>query len=55
MYDRLSLIEKQYQDIQDKLASGGLEVKEMTSLLKESSSIQETVEMYRFLRLRQMN
>lgn len=50
MYDRLSLIEKQYQDIQDKLSSGRLEVKEMTSLLKESSSIQETVETYRFFK-----
>ncbi|PKK96599.1 MAG: peptide chain release factor 1, partial [Tenericutes bacterium HGW-Tenericutes-3] len=50
MYDRLSLIEKQYQEIQDKLSSGGLEVKEMTSLLKESSSIQETVETYRFFK-----
>jgi len=50
MYDRLSLIEKQYLEIQDKLTSGGLEVKEMTSLLKESSSIQETVETYRFFK-----
>jgi peptide chain release factor 1 len=50
MYDRLSLIEKQYQEIQDKLSSGRLEVKEMTSLLKESSSIQETVETYRFFK-----
>ncbi|MCF7930258.1 MAG: peptide chain release factor 1 [Acholeplasmataceae bacterium] len=50
MYDRLALIEKQYQEIQDKLASGKLEVKEMTSLLKESSSIQETVETYRFFK-----
>ncbi|MBU1141798.1 MAG: peptide chain release factor 1 [Firmicutes bacterium] len=50
MYDRLALIEKQYQEIQDKLASGGLEVKEMTNLLIESSSIQETVETYRFFK-----
>ncbi len=46
MFDRLKLIEKQYKEIQDKLASGTLEVKEMTTLLKESSAIQETVEMY---------
>ncbi len=50
MYDRLALIEKQYMEMQDKLASGTLEVKEMTTLLKESSSIQETVETYRFFK-----
>ncbi len=50
MYDRLALIEKQYQEIQDKVASGTLDIKEMTSLLKESSSIQETVETYRFFK-----
>ncbi|MBN2300018.1 MAG: peptide chain release factor 1 [Acholeplasmataceae bacterium] len=50
MYDRLKLIEKHYQEIQDKLSSGKLEVKEMTALLIESSSIQETVETYRFFR-----
>lgn len=50
MYDRLALIENQYQEIQDKLASGKLEIKEMTNLLKESSSIQETVETYRFFK-----
>lgn len=46
MFDRLKLIEKQYKEIQDKLASGTLEVKEMTGLLKESASIQETVETF---------
>lgn len=55
MYDRLALIEKQYLEIQNKLSSGKLEIKEMTNLLKESSSIQETVETYRFLRINQMN
>jgi len=48
MFDRLALIEKQYKDIQEKLSSGKLEVKEMTTLLKESSSIQDIVEMYHF-------
>jgi len=48
MYDRLEIMEKQLQQMQDKLASGTLEVKEMTKLLKESSAIQETVEVYRF-------
>lgn len=47
MFDRLRLIEKQYKEIQEKVISGTLEVKEMTELLKESSSIQETVELYR--------
>lgn len=46
MFDRLKLIEKQYKDIQDKLSTGTLEVKEMTELLKESAGIQETVETY---------
>lgn len=50
MYDRLALIEKQYMEMQDKLSSGKLEIKEMTTLLKESSSIQETVETYRFFK-----
>ncbi len=50
MYDRLALIEKQYQEIQDKLSAGKLEVKEMTALLIESSAIQETVEIYRFFK-----
>lgn len=50
MYDRLALIERQYMEMQDKLASGKLEIKEMTALLKESSSIQETVETYRFFK-----
>ncbi len=46
MFDRLKLIEKQYKEIQDKLSTGTLEVKEMTELLKESAGIQETVETY---------
>ncbi len=50
MYDRLAVMEKQYLEIQDKVSSGQLEVKEMTSLLKESSSIQEVVETYRFFK-----
>lgn len=47
MFDRLELIEKRYQEIQDLLSTGTVEVKEMTKLLKESSSIQKTVEVYR--------
>ena len=48
MFDRLKLIEERYEAIQEKLVSGKLEVKEMTGLLKESASISETVETYRF-------
>ncbi len=50
MYERLDLMEKQYQEIQDKLASGMVNVKEMTKLLKESSSLQKTVETYRLFK-----
>ena len=47
MFDRLELIEKRYQEIQDLLSTGTVEVKEMTKLLKESSTIAKTVEAYR--------
>lgn len=47
MFERLEIMENQYQDMQDKLASGIQDVKEMTRLLKESSSLAETVELYR--------
>ncbi|MCD4826674.1 MAG: peptide chain release factor 1 [Acholeplasmataceae bacterium] len=47
MFDRLKLIEKQYDEIQEKVISGTLEITEMTELLKESAGIQETVELYR--------
>ncbi len=47
MFDRLELIEKRYQEIQDLLSTGTVEVKEMTKLLKESSTITRTVETYR--------
>ena len=48
MFDRLDIMEKQYQEMHDKLSTGTLEVKEMTQLLKESAALQDTVEMYRF-------
>ena len=47
MFDRLELIEKTYQEMQDKLMTGKLPVKEMTELLKESASMAKTVEVYR--------
>lgn len=46
MFDRLDLMVKQYEEIQQKLTSGKLEVKEMTKLLKESSDLTETIETY---------
>jgi peptide chain release factor 1 len=52
MYDRLAIIEKQYQEAQDKLSSGKLDIKEMTKLLKESSAMEETVEAYRFFKVK---
>jgi peptide chain release factor 1 len=52
MYDRLAIIEKQYQEAQDKLASGIQDVKEMTKLMKESSAMEETVEAYRFFKVK---
>lgn len=48
MFDRLDVIEKHYQEIQDEVSSGKLDVKKMTELLKESASLLETVETYRF-------
>jgi len=47
MFDRLELIEKRYQEIQDILSTGTVEVKLMTELLKESAGIAKTVEKYR--------
>lgn len=52
MFDRLKILETQYQEMQDKLASGTLDIKEMTPLLIELSSIEETVETYRFYRIK---
>jgi peptide chain release factor 1 len=48
MFDRLEIIEKQYQEIQDVLSSGKLDIKKMTELLKESASLSEIVEVYQF-------
>ncbi len=47
MFDRLNLIEKTYQEMQDKLMAGNLPVKDMTELLKASASMAKTVEVYR--------
>lgn len=47
MFERLKLIEETYLNIQKKLIAGNLEVKEMTSLLKESGQLEETVEVFR--------
>lgn len=50
MFDRLELIEKRYQEIQDELSTGTVEVKRMTELLKESAGITKTVEKYRLFK-----
>lgn len=47
MFDRLKVMEEYYISLQDKLASGTLEVKEMTKLLKEVSDMDEQIEKYR--------
>ncbi len=47
MFDRLELMEQRYNEIQDLLATGTLEVKVMTELLKELSTITKAVEKYR--------
>ncbi len=46
MFDRLKLMEEQYNKIQDKLQSGITDIKEITKLMKESKTLEETVEAY---------
>ena len=53
MFDRLEMIEKQYQLIENKLSTGTLYFKTMTELLKESSSLFDIVETYRFFKSKQ--
>ncbi|MDY0074254.1 MAG: peptide chain release factor 1 [Acholeplasmataceae bacterium] len=53
MFDRLAMMEKRYVEIQDKLASGSVDVKEMTKLLKESSTLSDAVEAYRFYKTKE--
>jgi len=48
MFDRLEIIEKQHQEIQEILSSGKLDIKKMTELLKESAALSEIVEVYQF-------
>lgn len=47
MFDRLKLMQETYEEIQNKLIQGNLPVKEMTELLKESSTLEEAVIKYR--------
>jgi peptide chain release factor 1 len=47
MFERLDLIESRYKDIEKRLASGTLDVKTMTGLMKELSDMSETVSTYR--------
>ena len=53
MFDRLAIMEKQYKDMQEKLSTGQLEVKEMTKLMIESASIQDTVLLYQFYKTKE--
>ena len=53
MFDRLAIMEKQYQEMQEKLSTGTLEVKEMTKLMKETASIQETVLLYQYYKTKE--
>lgn len=46
MIDRLEVIEERYNKIQTKLQVGGLQIKEMTALLKESSEYQPIVDLF---------
>jgi peptide chain release factor 1 len=47
MFERLEIMEQQYQDMQDKLSTGTLDVKEMTKLMKESAALFDIVMAYR--------
>ncbi len=47
MFERLEIMEQQYQDMQDKLSAGTLDVKEMTKLMKESAALFDIVMAYR--------
>lgn len=47
MFDRLDIMEQQYQKIQDQLSTGNVDVKEMTKMLKEARKLEEAVETYR--------
>ena len=51
MFDRLKLIEKQYDAVNAKLGSGISDIKEMTKLSKEAKSLEACVEVYREYKL----
>jgi peptide chain release factor 1 len=53
MFERLDIMEQQYQDMQDKLSTGTLDVKEMTRLLKESAALFDVVTAYRVYKEKQ--
>lgn len=54
MFERLEIMEQQYQDMQDKLSTGTLDVKEMTRLLKESAALFDVVTAYRAYKEKQI-
>jgi len=47
MIKRLEVMNNHYNILQEKIASGNLEIKEMTQILKEISSLDEIIENYR--------
>lgn len=53
MFERLKVMEEYYLTLQEKLASGTLEIKEMTKLLKEVSDMEETIDKYRLFKSNQ--
>lgn len=53
MFDRLKVMEQRYMEIQEKLQTGTLPVKEMTELLKESSRLGDAVEAYRIYKAKE--
>jgi peptide chain release factor 1 len=54
MFERLEIMEQQYQDMQDKLSTGTLDVKEMTKLMKESAALFDIVMAYRAYKEKQL-
>lgn len=50
MLDRLELIEKRYNELQNKLIEGIKDVKEMTKIMKEVSDLNDIVETYRLFK-----
>ena len=52
MLDRLELIEKRYDELQEQLIAGIKDVKEMTKIMKEVSDLSDIVETYRLFKVK---